>query len=73
MENLNLKAEILKYYFPSIKNLTKKTIIQGTLKKIIIKILPKTLPSYQCYHTILPLGPLLIKEHYVKVHGVHIH
>jgi hypothetical protein len=24
-------------------------------------------------HVILPLSPLLIQKHYMKVHGVHIH
>jgi hypothetical protein len=30
MENLNLKDDLLNYYFHSIKDLIKKIIIQGT-------------------------------------------
>jgi len=74
MENLNLKDELLNYYFCSIKDLIKKkTIIQGTWKILVTKTLSKCPPWYQCYYIILPLSPLLIKKHYMKVHGVHAH
>jgi hypothetical protein len=62
MENLNLKYEILNYYFRSIKDFIKTTIIQGTWKILITKTFPKCFPWYQCYYIILPLSSLLIRK-----------
>jgi len=41
MENINLKNELLNYYFHSIKDSIKKTIIQATWKILVTKTLPK--------------------------------
>jgi hypothetical protein len=39
-------------------------------KNLIIKIFSKSPLWYQCYHIILPLSRLFIKNIYIKVHGV---
>jgi hypothetical protein len=59
---LKFEDELLNYYFHSVKNLIKKTIIQGTWKILVTKTLPKCPPWYQCYCIVLPLSPLLIKK-----------
>jgi hypothetical protein len=66
MENLDLKIElVLNYYFLQIKDLTKKFKVHRnpSKKSSLVSMLP----------IILPFNPLFIKNHYMKVHGVHIH
>jgi hypothetical protein len=73
MENLNLKYEFLNYNFHSIKDLIRKNHNSKYIKKFGHQNPSKFFFWYQCYYIILPLNPLLIKNHYMKVHGVHIH
>jgi type IV secretory pathway VirB3-like protein len=73
IENLNLKYELLNYYFHLVKDLIRKNHNSRYIEILVTKTFSKNPPSYQCYYMISPLIPLLIKKHYMKVHGVHIH
>jgi hypothetical protein len=72
-ENLNLKNELLKYYFCEIKDFIIKNHIWRYIENFGHQNPSKkpSLLSMLPHHITIDL--LFIKKHYVKVHGVHIH
>jgi hypothetical protein len=73
MENLNLKDELLNYYFHLVKDLIRKNQNSRYIENFGHQNLSKKSSLVSTFYIILPLIPLLIKKHYMKVHGVHTH